>query len=550
MFNKNFYPTPDEAIELLVAGIDVRDKRVLEPSAGKGNIVDFLENHVRYGVKPKVDVLETETELQSILANKACQVVGSDFLTFNTHMEYDAILMNPPFDKADKHLLKAIALAENQMYRSCEVRCIVNAETIKNPHTKYRQTLAQKLSQYGADVTFHDNFFRYAERGTDVEVAIIRLKIEVVRETELLFAKIIDKLEQTEHEVTTQELSTYLVQHELEERVEDIKLYIQLYHQHALHVRQTYASSTKLAAYEAHLAEQLKKGVHTVSPLTHRETRTPHQAEEDLLRLRKDYWELILTTKEFTDTLTVKGRQDLTKRLEHASNLEITEENVLLLLQSVLENKGQMLKETLVDTFLKLTSEHMHEFSRNIHYFNGWKTNDAYKVVPKVIVSPYELYSSYYDYTKYSTDWKDMWELRHYVEDLIKALQLIEPQQISTEFVSNGDGTFENEWFLIKAHKKGTSHITFKNRDLLDRFNVFCGRELQWLPTSDEVNNDAAAKKYMKEKFPQIDEQAYDLIQLVHAGKEVVTSDQQNRTRLNKQMTLTDILQEDEYEME
>ena len=40
MFNSEFHPTPQGVLEQM--GIDCYDKTVLEPSAGKGDIVDFL----------------------------------------------------------------------------------------------------------------------------------------------------------------------------------------------------------------------------------------------------------------------------------------------------------------------------------------------------------------------------------------------------------------------------------------------------------------------------------------------------------------------------
>mgnify|MGYP003465613852 CR=1 FL=1 len=49
MFGKDFYPTPDNVIEAMLANTDVTNKVILEPSAGKGNIVDWLQQlNVKY----------------------------------------------------------------------------------------------------------------------------------------------------------------------------------------------------------------------------------------------------------------------------------------------------------------------------------------------------------------------------------------------------------------------------------------------------------------------------------------------------------------------
>ena len=43
--NADFYPTPTEVIEKMMMGEYILNKTVLEPSAGKGNIVDWLKIH-------------------------------------------------------------------------------------------------------------------------------------------------------------------------------------------------------------------------------------------------------------------------------------------------------------------------------------------------------------------------------------------------------------------------------------------------------------------------------------------------------------------------
>ncbi len=45
MFGKDFYPTPAPVIEKMMLGVNVLDKIALEPSAGKGNIVDWLQGN-------------------------------------------------------------------------------------------------------------------------------------------------------------------------------------------------------------------------------------------------------------------------------------------------------------------------------------------------------------------------------------------------------------------------------------------------------------------------------------------------------------------------
>jgi len=49
MFNKDFYPTPEHLISKMFSKVNKNTiKNILEPSAGKGNIVDYLKNLKSY----------------------------------------------------------------------------------------------------------------------------------------------------------------------------------------------------------------------------------------------------------------------------------------------------------------------------------------------------------------------------------------------------------------------------------------------------------------------------------------------------------------------
>ena len=78
--------------DFLVSLVPPASKRILEPSAGDGSIADAL---VRKGFMP--DVVEIDPFFSNTLSEKGYNVVGSNFLTFNTDDPYDVIVMNSPF---------------------------------------------------------------------------------------------------------------------------------------------------------------------------------------------------------------------------------------------------------------------------------------------------------------------------------------------------------------------------------------------------------------------------------------------------------------------
>ena len=70
MFGKDFYPTPDNVIERMLANVDMYDKVILEPSAGKGNIVDFLQTRPGQFPRLRLYLLSSVSELQSAIISQ------------------------------------------------------------------------------------------------------------------------------------------------------------------------------------------------------------------------------------------------------------------------------------------------------------------------------------------------------------------------------------------------------------------------------------------------------------------------------------------------
>ena len=83
-------------INKMLCDIDFRMiHSILEPSAGKGKIVEEIKKKEKfYNSKYDIDCIEMDQNLQSILKGKNFRVVYNDFLTYDTMKEYDIIIMN------------------------------------------------------------------------------------------------------------------------------------------------------------------------------------------------------------------------------------------------------------------------------------------------------------------------------------------------------------------------------------------------------------------------------------------------------------------------
>jgi hypothetical protein len=96
-----FFPTPAKLVKIMLDLADIRPgMRVLEPSAGKGDIAEEIRARHPGGF---LDVLEVNYSLVEILGAKGFNVHRYDFLEWPApHLDgrrgYDRIVMNPPFE--------------------------------------------------------------------------------------------------------------------------------------------------------------------------------------------------------------------------------------------------------------------------------------------------------------------------------------------------------------------------------------------------------------------------------------------------------------------
>jgi predicted RNA methylase len=103
-----YFPTPKDIAEVLVNKADIRPgMRVLEPSAGKGNLCDAIKQLVPAA---QIVAIEPVGTLRKILEAKCYQLVGYD--VFEHEGVYDRVVMNPPFENGQDiaHIRKAYEL--------------------------------------------------------------------------------------------------------------------------------------------------------------------------------------------------------------------------------------------------------------------------------------------------------------------------------------------------------------------------------------------------------------------------------------------------------
>ena len=493
--NTDFYPTPANLISKMVSGLDFNYiNSILEPSAGKGDIIDKLKEiespKYSYGNKEynfDIDCIEVDQNLQHILKGKNHRLIYNDFLTYDTMKEYDLIIMNPPFSNGCKHLLKAL---EMQKRNGGAIICLLNAETIKNQCSNDRITLVRQLTEYNATIEYLQDTFTDAERKTSVEIALIKVKLPEVQRQSFILNELKQTTEQREYEETE---TTYLAENDL---------YKSIVNQYNMEVS---ACINLIREYNAmkpfilsefgkdeETGETIQKGgcVLSLGLSSNRDKyRNSLSINGAIKAVRRKYWEALFHNPEFIGKLTGNLKSDFYNRLDDLKEYDFSLYNIYQLKIDMTSKVTKGIEETIIALFDDFSHKYYwdKDYSSNIHYYNGWKTNKSWFINDKVII-PLNAYDSIFERYRPSgyqikEKLQDIEKCFNYLDGgLTEAIDLEQSLKFAEEY-----GETKNivlKYFTITFYKKGTCHITFTNKELLKKFNIFGSQHKGWLPPS------------------------------------------------------------------
>ena len=477
--NPDFYPTPKEVIGQMMMGEEVTGKIILEPSAGSGNIVDWLKENGA----AEVIACENDPHCRKLLADK-CRLVADDFLTVTSEQvsHVDMIVMNPPFSKGVEHILHAFEIAPP----GCTVIALCNANSVDEYHSYSRnQILYENIQLYGYTECL-GKVFETAERKTSVVVSLVKLYKEGTGEEEwqdyLFSQQDEDALNMNE----TEGLVQYNVVREMVNR---------------------YMSAVKMFDEVMEMTQRINEtaratdGKYDAPPIEFRavESRdgraTTVTREEYKKQLKKYYWHTIFQMLKMGKYETQSLREQMNRFVEKQVNVPFTMGNIYRVLDMIVQTHGQRMHKALVEAF-----EHICSFSaENSTAGEKWKTNANYMVNRKFII-PYMCDGYDWEYTGTST-----WSMarkrvgREYVEvsgssveemyDVCKALCYLTGRDYN-EIPTlpgryGGRRVAWNTWFIwgffrCKAFKKGTMHFEFLDEDVWYKFNAEVAKTKGW----------------------------------------------------------------------
>lgn len=452
MFHAEFYPTPLHVLEQM--GIDCYDRVVLEPSAGKGDIIDYCAG----SGAAMIYACEKNPDLAKIVSQKA-QLIAHDFFSVTAEQisNVQLIVMNPPFSNADKHILHAWNIAPE----GCEIIALCNYETLDLQRGWSRSELKALVNNYGESQNLKDCFSK-AERKTDVEVGLIKLFKPVVSADfdwdGFYFSD--------EYEIGDNSLIKY----------NEIRAIVN-----------TYVAAVKCFDEVQEVGKRLNDlcGTSVFNVAFNRDQNLVSK-EQFCREFQMRQWKKVFDKFNIEKFLTKNVIKKVSALSDSRKNYPFTMKNIFRVIEIIIGTAGENLNASIVEAVDNFT-RHTHE---NRYGVEGWKTNESHLLNKKFIVGWISdgwgrTGISIKDYNCHNYD---------YIIDLTKALCFITGtdfdsivpmklascrgvyldrygKETSDYYNVIGANDFEpNTWyewgfFEFKLFKKGTGHFKFKNEN-------------------------------------------------------------------------------------
>jgi hypothetical protein len=526
--NKDLYPTPKELANKMLSKVDwKRVKTILEPSAGLGNLIEAIKTYDRFAYHYEISAIEIDNKCRNFLIGAGINVIDSDFLLYNGLEQFDLIVANFPFSDGDKHLHKAL-----DVLFSGQIVCLLNAETIKNPYSNSRQDLIKKLNKLNASIEYIENAFLDAERKTGVEVALIYIEKYQTVETELFNDMVGDVTEVVEDikeskEIATRDSIKNIVLRYNQEKETVISQIIEFYKNYKKVSK--YLSLTTVGEDIQKYSQVVKEDERNLTDLM--KSKLNYFSK----KIKKDYWLEAMQLDEVSNRLTSKKKKELSNELNLYSNMDFTEANIKIFIENLIAKYPIMIDEAIEYVFDEFTKysyrdeSRFNEYKGNTHLYNGWKTNQAFKVNKKVILPFYVGWQGVHNIS---------WEQEQFFDDLDLVFNYFDDKNLENELLEYKDkysysgnnvvqtkqtgrivrqmlaqGETKNiktRYFIITVYKKGTVHFVFNDLDMLRKFNIYIGKKKNFLPddygytTKQEFDGFESAKEYKQIKGSEL----------------------------------------------
>ncbi len=525
-----FYPTPADLAARMISKFASspldRNARVLEPSAGNGDLVKALvsaaeakhsasmQNHHAYWKRGSVNVDFIEIDMRKHAAIEGIEgtrggVIGLDFLQFSGSLAaYSHVLMNPPFKDGVHHVLKAW----EGLYDG-EIVALLNAETVRNPFSKERQHLASLIENHG-DVEFVPDAFKGdgVEREADVEVAIVHLtkKADLQRD---VVGDVLDTL-QGDALHDTGGAGAYASQFNNQELAIPGDVIVMT--ERAFKAAVTAMRESVIASARAgHLSRLVGK------TMAQRNGEDADDKPQEMIKsiregitsgyeeLKDRAWSEVLRSTKVSSKLSSNAQRRLESDFQRIKRLDFSASNVYAFLIGLIESQGDMHLQMACDCFDEITKYH----EDNAVWYMGWKSNGKHRTAGRRIKM------TRFILPRFNGTWghkEPNYDGLQRLADFDKVFEVLDGKAVGSTFGLSqlfrrcaldlaGGKRLSSDYFDVRWYPgRGTIHFFPRRKDLIDRLNRLVGRFRQWLPErEDMVSKDFWLAYERAEKFDE-----------------------------------------------
>ena len=481
MKDNQFYPTPSDLAEHAAGLFKGSGGLLLEPSAGHGDLLKGLDYGRRHLPEYKVKCVEIDPDNVAILKDKGYDVIQADFLATTMPRIYDAVLMNPPFNAGVKHILKAWSLLK----QGGELVAIVNKSALDNDFSAERKMLNSLIEKHGEYMNMGRAFDgeSEAERKSRVECAIVYMKRHEYEDDGINTTEGLDKGPEMRIEPDQLQEFGMIKADFISAAEDDYQRGISAVFEGLKHMETGWKvlNARFGSAYDHNVLSLDKIFEATMEKIAnrHSESVKMETVKGDLVaQIRALAWLTVLEKTEVKNLLYSQDQEEFINQvLTDSRGISFTKQNIVGFVHNIFMKRKEIFNGAVKKLFIELRRYH----DRTTFHTEGWKTNKSWKV-PEKIILPYGVtYDSYSGFSlrSYRQD---------YIDDLDRIIRVLDGKppdfcktikdHLRDAFHAVKAGTrdyrseVETEYFTLKFFKKGTLHITFKNKDLLAQINV------------------------------------------------------------------------------
>jgi Domain of unknown function (DUF4942) len=204
-----------------------------------------------------------------------------------------------------------------------------------------------------------------------------------------------------------------------------------------------------------------------------------NEPDRCIIRMRRAAWQTICERLELRRIMSIERWEKLQNQLRDDKDAplppELTEEMILAFVRQNAIGLPEMMAEAVREVY-----EWLRPRSRSKHGRGKYKTNSLLEVGPKVVLG-------ILDHGPYTIYYRVRFGHEQNLACMERVFQMLDGQgmasKVHTSEIQNAiqsedctrTGTFETAYFQGHCYRNGNAHVTFKRRDLLERFNQIAG---------------------------------------------------------------------------